>query len=123
MSEARTKLDILYQDVVGDVSSLLSRIEAISAALSLQPEQINRTSKKLGESLTIAANTTARRINAEFEKSCIATLQDLRAITQEAKSAARIVEGASKRFSTIALVLGIFGGILGGAFIAMLLVN
>ena len=120
MSEARTKLDILYQDVVGDVSSLLSRIEAISATLALQPEQINRTSEKLGESLTIAANTTARRINAEFEKSCIATLQDLRVITQEAKSAARIVEGASNQFSTIALVLGFFGGMLGGAFVAML---
>lgn len=47
MGDARTKLDILYQDVLGDVSDLVSRIERLDDGFPDLAEKINAAAARL----------------------------------------------------------------------------
>jgi prefoldin subunit 5 len=71
MSEARTKLDILYQDVLGDVKEILDHMDALKVELpnafegsvtSLQKQSDNLTST--AEKLNQNVNDITKRIDA-----------------------------------------------------------
>lgn len=46
MADPRTKLDIIYQEVLGEVSELVGRIEAVSERLTEASEHAGRADRK-----------------------------------------------------------------------------
>lgn len=56
MADARTKLDILYQDVLGDVSDLIKRIELIEGNIPEIGESIRKEADRLENALATLKN-------------------------------------------------------------------
>ncbi|MGZ4976941.1 MAG: hypothetical protein ACXV8O_07300 [Methylobacter sp.] len=82
MSEARTKLDIIYNSVLGDIDTIIARIEALNASstsITTAIEKFNclesRTDKKLDEINTFTKvfnkNTTIALACTFIVTSCI----------------------------------------------------
>lgn len=55
MSDARTKLDLIYQDVLGDVHALLEQIDALKLSIPATTDKTVMRLEKLVSELTIAA--------------------------------------------------------------------
>lgn len=64
MSDARTKLDILYRDVVGDVADLLDKVEALNKSLPFVAGEIDAKLLPLREELAALVG----RISVDAEK-------------------------------------------------------
>ncbi len=90
-------------ELIGDVDALIERVDALRNIL---PDAADRSAARL--------EAAAGRLRAELERGSDAHLKELRELTAEAKAAAWVVDGASRRFVFLALAGGMGGGILGG---------
>ena len=71
---ARTKLDLLYHDVLGEVVSLVDRLEAVSASLDAAQQQIRAVAdnqqvlpQQLARQLTTTLEVTAKPIHQQHQ--------------------------------------------------------
>ncbi len=72
---ARTKLDLLYHDVLGEVASLVDRLEAVSASLDAAQQQIQAVAdtqqilpQQLARHLATTLEATARPIHLQHRQ-------------------------------------------------------
>lgn len=77
MGDARTKLDILYQDVLGDVSDLVSRIERLDDQFPALAEQINNAAERLESASTAIQERLAKLATMEASKAVSQVRQEL----------------------------------------------
>lgn len=122
---ARTKLDLLYHDVLGEVASLVDRLETVNTNLDAAQQQIQAvadTQQVLPQQLTRHLATTleaaAKPIHQQHQQAIQAMLDAtgtrLDHLAQEAAQCARITHQAARRMALIAVVIGGAAGVLGG---------
>src|SRR5690606_16106059 len=111
---ARTKLDLLYHDVLGEVASLVDRLETISTNLDAAQQQIQAVAdtqqvlpQQLSRHLTTTLEATAKPIHEQHRQAIQAMLDatstQLDHLTQEAAQCARITHHAARRMALIAV--------------------
>lgn len=77
MGDARTKLDILYQDVLGDVGDLVSRIERLDDGFPGLVDQINNAAARLESATTAIQERLAKLATMEASKAVSQVRQEL----------------------------------------------
>jgi DNA anti-recombination protein RmuC len=122
---ARTKLDFLYREVLGEVASLVDRLEAVSTSLEAAQQQIQAVAdtqqvlpQQLARHLTTTLEATVKPIHQQHQQAIQAMLDAtntrLDHLAQEAAQRARITHRAARRMTLIAVVIGGAAGVLGG---------
>ncbi len=123
--QARTKLDLLYREVLGEVASLVDRLEAIghsqdqaqphiqalTEALHLLPQQLDR---HLAATLREVATPIHEQSQHAMQAMLDATGTRLTHLAEESAQCARITRQAARRMTVLAMVIGGASGILGG---------
>jgi hypothetical protein len=108
VGSVHTHREALLAEALGDLDELLQRIEALQASLPAAGEQAGAKLHGAG----------ARFLSA-FEQKAGVALQGLQAAASAAHSAARVVDKAAWRFGLLAAVMGLAGGVFGGALVAL----
>ncbi|GAA0228965.1 hypothetical protein GCM10009125_17450 [Castellaniella daejeonensis] len=122
---ARTKLDFLYREVLGEVAGLVDRLETVSTNLDTAQQQIQTVAdtqqvlpQQLARQLTATLDATAKPIHQQHQQAIQAMLDAtntrLDRLAQEAAQCARITHRAARRMTLIAVVIGGASGVLGG---------
>ncbi|CAM3873984.1 hypothetical protein [Bordetella tumulicola] len=124
-NSARTKLDLLYHEVLGEVTSLVDRLErttqhmhtvqkhmqAMADTQQALPQQLNRH-------LTTTIESSIRPIHQDAQQAIQAMLYDTRQqlehVAREATQYASTAHRSARRMTWIALLMGGAAGILGG---------
>jgi len=116
-STPRTKVDVLYQEVLGEVAPLVTRVEAaIAAAEALHavgrtlPEDLRRVLAEVGPSLARDASRSLGRSARELE-----------AATRTLSDAAAAVTQSARRHAWHTIGLSMAAGFLGGALAGLAL--
>jgi len=122
---ARTKLDFLYREVLGEVAGLVDRLEATGQAVTEAQKQLQALAdaqqilpQQLDRHLTATLQTAAKPIQAQSQQVIQAMLDAtgtrLDHLTKESAQYARIAHHSARRMALIALAVGGAAGILGG---------
>ncbi len=115
----RSKLDFLYRDVLGEVTSLVERLEAVSAELGAVAKA--RATEGTAEALARAAGASAAKVRTEFERSAEIACQRLGLVVHETARAVSEIQGARRRDYVIWGAAYLGASLLGGAVAALLL--
>ena len=125
LNPARTKLDFLYREVLGEVAGLVDRLEATGQAVVEAQKQLQASAdaqqilpQQLGRHLTATLQTAAKPIHAQSQQAIQAMLDAtgtrLDHLAQESAQYARIAHQSARRMAFIALAVGGAAGVLGG---------
>lgn len=106
--EPRTKLDFLYKEVLGEVGNLISRLEQVTATVSLCMED----ARKLPMDTRQAVAQTNRRLNEETMREFGRLSDRLDRLVLAAEEHARTIRASTRR---LVLVVGVLGTLAGGA--------
>lgn len=135
---ARTKLDLLYHEVLGEVASLVDRLENVTQRLDTAQQQMQAmadTQQVLPEQLSRRLSNTieaaAKPINQEAQHAIQTMLADthtrLDRLAAEAAQYASIAHRSARRIALIAVgvggAAGVLGGLLAGLALGQLLVS
>ncbi|WP_323000525.1 hypothetical protein [Denitromonas sp.] len=115
MADPRTKLDIIYQEVLGEVSELVGRVEAATERLAEASELAGRAGERSAEQIHQVTAAAAAKLKAELEHVGDRLLKQVETVAEEAGAAASVVHRSARRFATLALAVGLAGGVIGGA--------
>lgn len=117
----RSKLDFLYQDVLGEVTTLVERLETVSA--QLHDVAKSRVGEVTAEALARAANASAARARTDFERSAENAKRELSEVVGEAARAVRELQEARWRdwvlWAAIYFTSSMVGGSVGALIIKM----
>lgn len=124
-SGARTKLDLLYHEVLGEVAGLVDRLESATQNLDAVQKQMQTMGEvqqvlpqQLGRHLTATMEAAAKPINQQAQHAIQTMLDDtdsrLNQLSRDAAQYASIAHRSARRMALIALVVGGAAGILGG---------
>ncbi|PLC53942.1 hypothetical protein CR155_10950 [Pollutimonas nitritireducens] len=122
---ARTKLDLLYHEVLGEVAGLVGRLESATQILDAAQKQMQTMNEaqqalpqQLSRHLTTTIETAAKPINQHAQHAIQTMLDDtstrLDQLARNAAQYASIALRSARRMALIALVVGGAAGILGG---------
>ena len=113
----RSKLEFLYQDVLGEVGDLIKRLEAVVA--KQQEIERARAAERPAEALERAATAASSRARGDFERAAESARRALVTTFNECA----VIEGESgrRRWRLFALCAGLSvgGGLLTGATIVL----
>ena len=129
---ARTKLDFLYREVLGEVGGLVDRLEVVNQSLDVAQQQIQAVAdtqqvlpQQLARHLTTSLEATVKPIHQQHQQAIQAMLDTtdtrLDRLTQEAAQCARITHHAARRMAFVAVVIGGAAGVLGGLLVGLAL--
>lgn len=107
---AQTAREALIGELIGDVDALIARMDAVRMAL---PEAADRSAARI--------EAAGSRLRVDLAREGETLLQEFRKVAREASAAAHVVDGSSRRFVALALLVGFGSGILGGALAGALL--
>ncbi|MFT0548511.1 hypothetical protein ACMHYO_19515 [Allopusillimonas ginsengisoli] len=128
----RTKLDFLYQEVLGEVAGLTTRIEQVTAAQATTTTQLLEASAQATAMVNACANLpialdkqlqatmehTGRRLNVEAAQATVTAMADLqkplRSLAESSTRYAHIAHLSMRKMALIAVVVGAIAGIVGG---------
>lgn len=128
----RTKLDFLYQEVLGEVAGLTTRIEQVTATQATTARQLLEATAQaeamvkacaslpiaLDKQLQATMEHTGRQINAETAQATTTALADLqkplRSLAESSARYAHIAHLSVRKMALIAVVVGAAAGIVGG---------
>lgn len=124
-SGARTKLDLLYYEVLGEVAGLVDKLENATQTLDTVQKHMQTMADaqqvlpdQLSRHLTATMEATAKPINQHTQHAIQAMLNDtsnrLDTLTRDAAQYASIAHQSARRMALIALAVGGAAGILGG---------
>ncbi|NYT60427.1 hypothetical protein H0A65_16015 [Alcaligenaceae bacterium] len=124
-SRARTKLDLLYHEVLGEVAGLVGRLENATQSLDAVQKHMQTMGEvqqvlpeQLGRHLTATMEAAAKPISQHAEHAIQAMLNDtsnrLDKLARDAAQYASIAHQSARRMALIALAVGGAAGILGG---------
>src|SRR5690606_2607190 len=137
-SGPRSKLDLLYHEVLGEVAGLVDRLEAVTRTLDVAQQQIQSMSEtqqmlpqQLSHHLTAPREPAAKPVHQPLEHHLPALPTDpgtrLDQLSQESAQYARIAHRSARRMAIIALAVGgaagVLGGLLAGLALGQLLIS
>ncbi|WP_237173910.1 hypothetical protein [Paracandidimonas lactea] len=122
---ARTKLDLLYHEVLGEVAGLVDRLEAATQSLDAMQKNMQTMGEaqqvlpqQLSRHLTATMEASAKPISQQAQHAIRAMLGDtgtrLDQLARDAAQYACIAHRSARRMALIALMVGGAAGILGG---------
>ena len=135
----RTKLDFLYQEVLGEVAGLTTRIEQVTAAQATTATQLLEASAQaeamvkacaslpiaLDKQLQATMEHTGRQLNAEAAQATVTAMADLqkplRSLAESSARYAHIAHLSVRKMAFIAVVVGAVAGIVGGLLVGITL--
>lgn len=116
MSTARTKLDVIYEDVLGDIQELINRIESSTEVLNLLHENNKKAVDDAREAIDMASKKAAMTIRNEVKENSVELLKQLDKARGDVSNSANIVQKSSSKFLMFALIgssaFGFIGGVL-----------
>jgi hypothetical protein len=114
----RRKLDFIYQEVLGEVSDLVKRLEVVAAAV----EEVARTraGERTAEALELAATAAAGRVRTELTRAADHAGRRVASLLGEAKREAQGAAGAA-RWHALALSTGLalVAAFVGGGLVVL----
>lgn len=121
----RSKLDLLYHEVLGEVAGLVDRLETVTRTLDTAQQQMQAMSEtqqmlpqQLSRHLSTTLEAAAKPVNLQLQQSLQSMLSDtstrLDQLSRESAQYARIAHQSARRMALIALVVGGTAGVLGG---------
>lgn len=124
-SGPRSKLDLLYHEVLGEVACLVDRLEVVTRDLDSVQQQMQSMSEtqqmlpqQLSRHLCTTLETAAKPVNQQLQQAIQAMLNDtgtrLEQLSRESAQYARIAHQSARRMAIIALAVGSAAGVLGG---------
>ena len=120
-SAARTKLDFVYQEVVGEVAALVTRIEdankrltATSKKLDAAAASVDRLPDRLQSALDASGKVIARDLAQQARDAVQASESNLQELSRQAARYASIAHQSARRMALIALIIGGAAGVMGG---------
>lgn len=124
-SGARTKLDLLYHEVLGEVAGLVDRLENATQTLDTVQKHMQTMADaqqvlpdQLSRHVTATMEAAAKSINQHTQDAIQTMLNDtsnrLDHLARDAGQYASIAHQSARRMALIALVVGGAAGILGG---------
>ncbi|MGG5149213.1 hypothetical protein [Alcaligenes aquatilis] len=137
-SGARTKLDLLYHEVLGEVAGLVDRLENATQSLDAVQKHMQSMADaqqvlpdQLSRHLTATMGAAAKPINQHTQHAIQTMLNDtsnrLDTLTRDAAQYASIAHLSARRMALIALAVGgaagIFGGLLAGLALGQILIS
>lgn len=127
MANMQTVREALVAELIGDVDALIQRVEALRATL---PEAGDAAASKVhaaGTQVTSDIAGVAERLKVDLARQAETLRHNLYTATSEARAAAQVVDGTARQFGRFALLAGfgggIFGGVLAGLALAVLLLR
>ncbi|MBO9356890.1 hypothetical protein GG851_23115 [Bordetella petrii] len=122
---ARTKLDLLYHEVLGEVSNLVDRLErttqhlhTVQKSMQAMADTQETLPQQFSHHLTSTIESRIRPIHQEAQQATQAMLQDthqqLDRLAHEAAQYAHTAHRSARRMTWIALLVGGAAGALGG---------
>lgn len=115
--QPRTKLDVLYKDMLGDVASLATQLERIMASVAACTEE----AKKLPMDMRVAVAETGRQINAEAVRSMNQAVDRLEKVAISRQNAESTKDHYSQR-TWLYVLAALVGGVMVGFALALVLV-
>lgn len=128
----RTKLDFLYQEVLGEVAGLTTRIEQITATQATTARQLLEASAQaeatakvcaslpivLDKQLQATMEHTGRQLNTEAAHATATSVAEiqkpLRSLAESSARYAHIAHLSVRKMALIAVAVGAAAGIIGG---------
>lgn len=135
---ARTKLDLLYHEVLGEVAGLVDRLENVTQRLDTAQQQMQAMTdtqqvlpQQLSRHLSDIMEATAKPINQQAQQAIQTMLADthtrLDLLAGEAAQYASVAHQSARRMALIAVAVGgaagVLGGLLAGLALGQLLVS
>lgn len=118
MAGPQTTREALLAELLGDVGTLLDRVEVIQAALPQQAEDGASRLASAGEAASTKIAGAADQARRDLSASLAEALEGVQKAATEASGAAAVVSGAAWRFALLALLTGLAGGALAGFIVA-----
>jgi len=119
----RTKLEFLYQEVLGEVGELVTRIEQVNLHTQSVAERLEATHQAFSATPTDirkAVEKSGKELAENLTKTTVAALNDvqveLQAMARDAARYAAIAHKSARTMALIALVVGGAAGVIGGLF-------
>src|SRR5690606_12024899 len=123
-SGPRSKLDLLYHEVLGEAAGLVDRLEAVTRNLDTAQQQMQSMNEDPHEQPQLRSRpwsptleTPATQVNQQLQQAIQAMLNDtgtrLDPLSRESAQYARIAHQSARRMAIIALAVGGAAGVLG----------
>ena len=107
----RSKLDVLYREVLGEMAPLISRIEAAIEAADALMERSREMPNNLRQMLT----ETSQQHTEDATRKLARSARELEAATRALNVAAVATTQAARRHVWLTIILALAAGFLGGA--------
>jgi hypothetical protein len=127
-SAARTKLDFVYQEVVGEVTGLVTRIEDANKRMTAVGKKVDAaaaTIDKLPDHLQAALDASGKAIAQDLAQQAREAVQasgsHLAELARQSARYATIAHQSARRMALIALVVGGAAGVMGGLLVGVAL--
>lgn len=99
MGDARTKLDILYQDILGDVGDLLTRVERLNERFPELADEVNNSASRLESASTLIQQRLDEYAKKEAGKAAALERQAL--IDERTRQEAELQKAVNAHISAI----------------------
>ncbi|MCZ4328501.1 hypothetical protein [Castellaniella denitrificans] len=120
-SAARTKLDFVYQEVVGEVTALVTRIEdankrltAVGKKMDAAAVSIDKLPDRLQTALAASGKEISHDLAARAHDAVQASESHLAELARQSARYATIAHQSARRMALIALIVGSAAGSIGG---------
>lgn len=116
---ARTKLDFILAEVMGEVGEIVSRLEKVSARVVRADKEGEVVRQLIGQ----AHENAAANLRALVDERLGAVATRIEREGAAVRAAAQGVQRDARRMATLALVIGFSAGVLGGALAVVVAVR
>lgn len=120
--EPRSKLDIIYQEVLGEVVQVMKRLETVSA--HLDKILAAKPGDRAAEVIHLAALTASGKVRNDLDCAIGKACEGLSAAVSEATATLHALETerqrASAEWATVTLLAAVLGGLMGGLVVHVL---
>lgn len=115
--DPRSKLDVIYQEVLGDVAQLVDKLEKASGRLVRAEKEGEEIRKKIDGAHQAALSNLQRMLDDNLG----AAVSSVRRAAADARASAQVVQREARRMVLLALCLGGAAGIIGGVLVVLAL--
>ncbi len=117
--EPRSKLDIIYQEVLGEVVELVKRLEAVSARMD--GVATAKPADRMAEMIEEAALMASAKVRSELDQAIANARQNLSAAAGEVAAALHAVEAERQRTFWARMNAMFCAAVLGGVVAGLML--
>lgn len=120
--DPRTKLDVIYQEVLGEVGDLVDRLEAVSTQLEAAVR--GKPAERVVEAIERAAFVASGKLRTDMDRAIGEARKELGAAAHEAEAALHAIERERRRTLTrwtlLTFCASLLGGIVAGVVVHVL---